>query len=271
MAQAPPRLTAPLAAGGTLLLMPAADRRLAVTKLVTVHPRNAEQGLAVVQAELIVMEAATGRRLCVLDGATVTARRTAALSLLAAQLLAPNLDGPLLIVGAGTQARAHLEAFVEVLGIREVFISSRTPAHAERLAVYAGQLGASAAVAAPRDVLDRATLIVTATTSSEPVLPSDVRPDAFVAAVGSYRPEMAELPRALVRRGQIYVDTLPGAQHEAGDLIQAGVDWSGVTALESILDDAREREKSGPVLFKSVGHALWDLAAARVALERLTT
>src|SRR5207253_2574087 len=105
---APARMPVPLPDGGALLLMPATDGQLAIIKLVTVHPANAERGLPVVQAEVLVMDAATGRRLLMLEGGTVTARRTAALSLLAARLLAPDPSGPLLIIGAGTQGRAHL-------------------------------------------------------------------------------------------------------------------------------------------------------------------
>ncbi len=263
-AYAPPRLSVPLSPGAILLLMPAADEELAITKLVTVHPDNARHGFPVVQGDVLVMEAETGRRLMLLDGSVVTARRTAALSLLAARLLAPNTSGPLLLVGAGTQGRSHLEAFMEGLGAHEVYIASRNVLHAEELAEYARTLGVSAEpVPNPEAVLDRATLIVTATTSTTPVLGDQVRGDAFVAAVGAYTPAMAELAPGLVRRCKLYVDTLEGAQAEAGDLIQAGIDWERVLPLEMALDLARPDE--GPVIFKSVGHALWDLAAARLA------
>jgi ornithine cyclodeaminase len=266
---APPRLAVPLAQNGTLLLMPATDGELAITKLVTVHPHNAAHGLSSVQGDVLVLDAATGKRLYMLEGGAVTARRTAALSLLAAQLLAPDLTGPLLIVGAGTQGRAHLEAFAIGLGIQQIYITSRTSEHAEALAAYARAQGITAqAVASPLDVIDRAPLIVTATTSSQPVLPTQVRLDAFIAAVGAYTPEMAEVPPDLVRRAQIYVDTLEGAQAEAGDLIQAHVDWTHVRPLTAALD--QERPRSGPVVFKSVGHALWDLAAARLVVRQQT-
>src|SRR3954471_63079 len=86
---APQRLGVPLAGGGLLFLMPAADDRLAITKLVTIHTDNAALGLPVVQADVLVMDAHTGERLVTMDGNVVTARRTAALSLLAARLLAP--------------------------------------------------------------------------------------------------------------------------------------------------------------------------------------
>ena len=140
VAQAPQRLGVPLAGGGLLFLMPAADDRLAITKLVTIHTGNTHHGLPVVQADVLVMETASGRRLFTLDGNVVTARRTAALSLLAARTLAPSPGGPLLVLGAGTQARSHVEAFVEGLGVREVYICSRTRENAETLASYAGGL-----------------------------------------------------------------------------------------------------------------------------------
>lgn len=267
-ARAPERQVIPLAEGGFLLLMPAADAEIVITKLVTVHPGNAGGDLPVVQADLLVMEAGTGRRLLWLDGSVVTARRTAALSLLAARHLAPAPTGPLLLIGCGAQGRAHLAAFTEGLGVREVYITARRLDHAEALAATARAGGLAAqAVADPATVLDRVTLIVTATTSTTPVLPAAVRPDSFIAAIGAYRPEQAELPAALVQRAQVVVDTLEGAQAEAGDLILAGVAWDRVTALADALD--RPRPVAGPVVFKSVGHALWDLAAARLAWQEV--
>ncbi|MFZ0614102.1 MAG: hypothetical protein WAM73_17810, partial [Desulfobacterales bacterium] len=103
---APERMVVSIAAGGTLLVMPAADERLAITKLVTVHPQNQKKGLPTIQGQVIVMEASSGRPLGIVDGITVTARRTAAVSALAASRLAPDPAGPLLVVGGGTPARA---------------------------------------------------------------------------------------------------------------------------------------------------------------------
>jgi 1-piperideine-2-carboxylate/1-pyrroline-2-carboxylate reductase [NAD(P)H] len=264
--QAPSRTMLPLPGGGILLVMPASGGDIAITKLVTVHPENARSGLPTIQGEVVVMEAATGRRLGVLDGSVVTARRTAALSLLAARELAPRPNGPLLIVGAGTQGRAHLEAFHEGLGTSRTFINSRTEERAEVLAEHAEGLGMEARVVGdPAEALDEASLVVTATTSREPVLPESVPEDAFVAAVGSFEPGAAELPAGLVGRVAVVVDTLEGAREEAGDLIRAekagAFDWSDATALEDVLRTSERPE--GTVVFKSVGHALWDLAAAR--------
>lgn len=267
-AQAPPRLVLPLPEDGALLAMPAADEDMVITKLVTVHPRNRGRGLPTIQGEVVVMEAATGARLGVLDGATVTARRTAALSMLAAREFAPHPDGPLLIVGAGTQGRAHLEAFREGLGVSKVFITSRTARSAGALTGHAQSLGMEARpVGGPEDVLDEVSLIVTATTSREPVLPEYVPDGVFVAAVGAFKPEMAELPPPLISRSTVILDTLEGTKDEAGDLLDAeragAFQWEDATPLEEALRWTDPPE--GTVVFKSVGHALWDLAAARTA------
>jgi 1-piperideine-2-carboxylate/1-pyrroline-2-carboxylate reductase [NAD(P)H] len=268
--QAPPRLALPLPGGAVLLVMPASDEDIAITKLVTVHPGNADRGLPTIQGEVVVMEASTGTRLGILDGATVTARRTAALSLLAARELAPHPDGPFLIVGTGAQGRSHLEAFHEGLGTSKVFLASKTRENAESLADHAATLGIDATVVEdPVQALDEAGLVVTATTSREPVLPEGVPDGTFVAAVGSFEPEAAELPPGFIAGSSVVVDTMEGARDEAGDLIQAektgAFSWTAATALEDVLQG--QDRPTGTVVFKSVGHSLWDLAAARTAFS----
>ena len=265
---APSRLVLPLPEGGNLLVMPAADDELAITKLVTVHPGNARRELPTIQGEVVVMEAGTGTRLGILDGAAVTAKRTAALSLLAARTLARRPDGPLLVVGAGTQARSHLEAFHEGLGVSKVLLTSRTTERADSLAEHARSLGMDARVVdGPQEALDEVSLIVTATTSHEPVLPEEIPDNIFIAAVGAFDPEMAELAPGLVGSSSVVVDTIEGVREEAGDLIEAqragAFDWEDATQLEDAL--LWRESPEGPIVFKSVGHALWDLAAARTA------
>ncbi len=266
--QAPPRFALPLQEGGILLVMPAADKEIAITKLVTVHPENPGRDLPTIQGEVVVMDATTGERLGLLEGGVVTARRTAALSMLAARELAPHPDGPLLVVGAGTQGRAHLDAFRAGLGVSRAFISSRSQGNAVSLAGHARSLGMEAeAVEGPGEVLDDVGLIVTATTSKEPVLPEEIPDGVFVAAVGAFEPEAAELTPTSISASQVFVDTLEGAKEEAGDLIQAeragAFAWESATELEAALLSPERPE--GTVVFKSVGHALWDLAAARTA------
>ncbi|NMC50554.1 MAG: delta(1)-pyrroline-2-carboxylate reductase family protein [Desulfovibrio sp.] len=269
----PVRLHLPLP-GGVLLVMPSTDGDIVAVKRITVHSGNPAQGLPAIQGEVTVAVAATGEPVLALDGPTVTSRRTAALSLLAARLLAQDAKGPLLMVGAGVQATAHALAFLEGLGVRDFFVTSRTESKTRALAGMLREKGATAEVVAPRHIenaLEWTPLVVTATTSREPVLPSKARDDVFVSAVGSFTPEAAELPADMVRSARIYVDDLEAASAEAGDLLRAGVDMSAVIPLERIVDapPVRAGLGSGPVVFKTVGHALFDLAAARLAMTAL--
>lgn len=289
------RIILPLAAG-TLLAMPASDDRLSITKVVTVHPGNAERGLPTISGEVIVARADDGTRLGLLHGGTVTMRRTAAVSLLGAKALgvdarnaaatAGSAERRLLLFGAGDQAKGHADAFVEEAGIDHVTVASRTVDRAASLVEHLRARGVSAdplptGPGALEAELSRAATIVTATTSLRPVVRSGVRPDAAIFAVGAYRADMAELAAEVVASAsRVVVDTLAGAKHEAGDLIHAvdaGVwSWDEVETLPDLLAahgasatnaPARRgaRDANGPTLFKSVGHAMYDLAAARVA------
>ncbi|MDP3700434.1 MAG: delta(1)-pyrroline-2-carboxylate reductase family protein [Hylemonella sp.] len=267
--QVPARLVQPLPGGGSLFVMPALDGRLAITKLITFTPANAGTGRPAIQGDVVVFDITTGERRLVLDGPTVTARRTAAVSLLAAQTLAPNPDGPLLIVGAGVQGKAHLEAFAAGLGVKEVRIASRSTASAEALAAHARALGLRAEVVTnPNAALADCPLVVTCTPASGVVLRAEPRPDAFVAAVGAFTPRMVELAPELCRHlaelGTVVVDTRD-ANHEAGDLLQARLNVTQFATLTEVVRQKKNRPP-GPVLFKSCGWAGWDLAAARLAL-----
>ncbi len=266
----PARLVHPLPGGASLFVMPANDGAVAITKLITFTPANAGSGRPTIQGDVVVFDIATGTRQLVLDGPTVTARRTAAVSLLAAQRLAPRRDGPLLIVGAGVQGLSHLEAFAAGLGVREVWINSRSATSAEALADHARRLGLAARVVddAPA-ALAHCPLVVTATPASAVVLDAPPREDAFIAAVGAFTPRMVELGAAMchyiARRGSVVVDTRD-AEHEAGDLLQAGMDVAALPALADVVRGNCPRP-AGPVLFKSCGWAGWDLAAARLAVR----
>jgi 1-piperideine-2-carboxylate/1-pyrroline-2-carboxylate reductase [NAD(P)H] len=268
----PARLVQALPGGASLFVMPAFDARLAITKLITFTPANAGSGRPAIQGDVLVFEIATGERRLVLDGPTVTARRTAAVSLLAAQRLAPNPRGPLLVVGAGAQGLAHLEAFAQGLGIREVRIASRSPASANALADRARALGLQASVVDDPDrQLADCPLVVTCTPANGVVLRGRPRGDAFIAAVGAFTPAMVELDPGLCRHfagnGSIVVDT-PDAEHEAGDLLQAGLDVTRFADLRSVVKGGTGAAR-GPVLFKSCGWAGWDLAAARCAVDHM--
>lgn len=260
----PVRTATPLPGDAVLLAMSAADSEWAVVKTVTVHPGNPQKGLPAVQAHVSVFSAAMGERLAELDGEAVTAARTAAVSLVALRHARPELAAQarlnLLVLGGGVQAKAHVDAFTSGLSIGEV-----------RQVTRQGQ----PQLVVSEDALAWADVIVTATSSATPLFSDDasaaIRPQTVVCAVGAYNAHMAELPPALVRRAHLAVDRLDACRTEAGDLVQAGVDFGAVTDLADLaapsfagFDDLR------PVVFKSVGSALWDLAAARCVLGAKT-
>jgi len=273
--QVPPRLVQPLAGGASLFVMPAADARLAMTKLITFTPANAGSGRPTIEGDVVVFDVASGKRRLLLHGPTVTARRTAAVSLLAARHLAAHPAGPLLIVGAGVQGLAHLEAYAQGLGVHRVFIASRSAASAARLVQHAQVMGLHAeSVPDANALLPHCPLVVSCTPASGVVLHALPRPDALLVAVGAFTPAMVELAPALCRHldshGHIVLDTAD-AVHEAGDLLQAGLDVSGYPVLADVLRQGRSAPQAGatgPVLFKSCGWAGWDLAAARLAMQR---
>lgn len=262
----PPRTVMPLPGGGSLFVMPATDARVAITKLITFVADNASRGLPSIQGDIVVFDAVTGQRRALLDGPTVTARRTAAVSLLAAQKLAPRTDGPLLIVGAGVQGRSHLEAFATGLGVREFWVHSRSASSADALVAHAQSLGLQARrVDDANAALAHCPLVVSTTSAQQVALRGTPRDDAFIAAVGAFTPRMVEwapeVCRDLLARGMGVVDTRD-ADHEAGDLLQAGIDVSDLPTLADVI--AAPCEVRGPVFFKSCGWAGWDLAAARL-------
>jgi 1-piperideine-2-carboxylate/1-pyrroline-2-carboxylate reductase [NAD(P)H] len=240
---------------GLLLLMPARDSRYIVTKLITAHPNNTT--LPFIQGEVILMDAHTGERLLMLDGVAVTARRTAAVSLLAAQCLAPKHPKNLLVVGTGTQAHSHLQAFLSHYELENVWVYGRDFTKAQALA---SQFGAQAVP--DLECLPQADLICTTTNATSPVIPDNIKNTAFIAAVGAYRPDMLEIPHSITNRAFVVVDDLLGAHSEAGDLLQAEVDWATVKGLKDVISSPPLEQV---VLFKSVGCALWDLAAAKLA------
>lgn len=274
--QVPARIVQPLPGGGSLFVMPACDARLAITKLITFVPGNAARGLPAIQGDIVVFDSVSGRRIALLDGPTVTARRTAAVSLLAAQKLAPNRDGPLLIVGAGVQGWAHLEAFHAGLGVQEVWVNSRNDSSARALMAHAQALGLRAHHAPdPNAALAHCPLVVSCTPAQQVVLSAMPRPDAFVVAVGAFTPQMvewrADICRQLANEGTVLVDTRD-ADHEAGDLLQAGIDVAELPTLADLVQGraawaGRDVPPGGPVFFKSCGWAGWDLAAARCVMN----
>lgn len=267
----PERLVVPLGNSASLLCMPAVASDIGITKIITVHQQNPGIGLPAIQGEVIVFDAATGRRFMTLDGPTVTARRTAAVTLLAIERLAERPPQSALLIGTGVQAEAHVEALFDYFQVRSFWLASRQLATATRFCenMRAAHPGIDATPLALSQ-LDPAgvgsDVAIALTTSKTPVLPSKLPASTLAIGVGAFRPDMAELPPQLLATRRIVVDHLTGAQHEAGDLLQAGVNWNDVTELSQLVDQKVDPQ-AAPFVFKSVGHASWDLAAARVALR----
>jgi 1-piperideine-2-carboxylate/1-pyrroline-2-carboxylate reductase [NAD(P)H] len=269
---APERLAVPMGTANTLLCMPAVAPDLTAIKIVTVHAANAAHSLPAIQGEVIVLDTKTGRRLMLLDGPTVTARRTAAVTLLAVQTLSPREPRSALIIGTGAQAATHADALINYFGMRSLWIAgeelSLAQAFCDKLrGAHAGvdAVPIKASTLAPTG-LDT-DIVIALTTAKVPVIPPQLPDSTLAIGVGAFRPDMAELPAALLGKRRIVVDYLKGARHEAGDLLQADVDWSTVTELSTHLGGNASARDQTATVFKSVGHASWDLAAARVALQ----
>lgn len=265
---------------GDLLLMPGVREggAGASVKLVTIMPGNAERGLPTIHAVVAWIDAATGRPLALLDGGTITAMRTGAASGVATRLLARPDASTLAVIGAGGQAEWQVRAVLAARPIETVLVFALS---AERRASFAERMGAATgvevrAVGSAREAVDVADVVCCATTSSEPVFDAAwIRPGTHVNGIGAYRLGMIELPPALFgRAGLVAVDAREAARAEAGDLV-AAVE-QGLLAEDDLVeiggierDWVEQRAPDAITVFKSVGLAIQDVAAAELAVERL--
>lgn len=268
----------------TLLLMPAwqdlaaeiGDGFLGV-KIVTVHPGNAARGRASVSGTYFLMAARTGEPLAVIDGLALTLWRTAAASALAASYLARPDATRLAMIGAGNLAPYLVRAHASVRPVNDVLIWNRAYSRAaECAAALAGSGFSVRATTNLEEAVRQADIVSCATLSSEPlVLGRWLRPGAHLDLVGAFTPAMRESDDEAVRRARVFVDTRAGALSEAGDILQplkAGA--ISESAIRADLFDLcrgvhKGRERPDEItLFKSVGTALEDLAAAALAYSR---
>ena len=267
-----------LGAGGSLLLMPAWSAAALGVKLVTVMPQAAAQGLPTVQASYLLSDRHTGAALALLDGEALTVRRTAAASALAAQHLARPDACMLLMVGAGRLAPWLVRAHVALRpALSRVAVWARRTESAAALVRQLRDEGiAAGAVADLAAAVAQADMISCATTATAPLVCGEwLRPGTHLDLVGGFRPDMREVDDAAVARcARIVVDTRAGALAEAGDLVQPLA--RGVITPERIAGDlaallrgdcAGRVERDEITLFKSVGTALEDLAAAQWVLR----
>jgi ornithine cyclodeaminase/alanine dehydrogenase-like protein (mu-crystallin family) len=254
------------------------EQALAV-KVVSLFDNNRRQGLARIQAAVMVLDPATGRIVALLEGAALTSIRTAAASAAATDLLAKRESRTMALFGAGVQARAHVEAICAVRPIETVFVYGTTPDHVatliEEFARRPGMRVNLQAADSPAHAVHRADIVCATTTSPLPIFnDADLPPGVHINAIGSFRPQVREIPAETVVRATIVVDSRAAAWEEAGDLIQplqAGlIQRNHIHAElgELVLGRRSGRTDDRAVtLFKSVGLAVQDAAAARVALE----
>ncbi|MFB9969502.1 ornithine cyclodeaminase family protein [Pseudoroseomonas cervicalis] len=264
------------AAEGSLLLMPAWQaHRYTGVKIVHVTPSNAKNSaIQAVHSVYLLSHGESGQPLAILDGGTLTDRRTAAASVLAATYLARPESRVLLLLGSGKVAHALAEAYAERFPLQEIRIWSRRASSAAKLAAALVAQGLPARAVAEADPRG-ADIISAATLSTVPLLDGAlVQPGTHLDLVGAFRPDMRESDSALVARSRLFVDTRPGALAEAGDIVQAIAEGAITEAhIQADLFELCRGTHPGRgsaeeiTLFKSVGWAGEDLAAAVLAYE----
>jgi ornithine cyclodeaminase/alanine dehydrogenase-like protein (mu-crystallin family) len=273
---APLRQAHALSVTDSLLLMPAwsaSDGGAIGVKLVTVLPRNRARGRSTVNALYVLFDRDNGEPRAVIDGEALTLRRTASASLLAARYLARNDARNVLIVGTGRLARFMAHAHCTCRNVERLFIWGRNAQHAQSLASTLREEGLPAEAAANLEhAVGDSHIVSCATTATAPVVHG-----AWLAAgthldlVGAFNRNMREVDDAAVARSRIYVDTYAGALAEAADIIEPLE--RGVIACDHVRGELAElvsgavpgrSDASEVTLFKSVGTAIEDLAAARL-------
>ncbi len=268
---------------GLTLIMPAyvqsPDGEALAIKAVSLFPHNPERGIAYIQAAVLLLESDSGRALALLEGGSLTAIRTGAASGAAIDLLARDDSKVLAVIGAGTQGRSQLEAACTARKIEQVFIYDPNRDKAE---VLAGEMAGRGPIpfsirsaASAKEAVLQADIVCTATTSMTPVFDDkDIKPGTHISAVGSYTPDMQEVPPDTVARALVVVDSRAASLEEAGDLIipmRIGFfDVSHIYAElgEIVLGRKKGRESAEQITyFKSVGLAVQDAMAAQLAFE----
>ena len=246
---------------GLMGIMPAVYGDIMGAKLVNVYPSNAARGLPTHLAIIAIFRSATGELLAVMDGRLITELRTAAVSAVATKLLASQEAKALAVLGSGVQARAHVRALALVRRFDDIRVWSRDPQHAQ---AFASDIGATATSA--EDAVRGADIVVTCTDSPEPVLQGAwLKADVLVNAVGAVGPARRELDDDAMR-GAVVVDSRDAAMQESGDVLLAGAQI--YAELGELLAGTKARPQAEVTVFKSLGLAVEDLAAAKLVLEK---
>ena len=265
--------------GNAFLTMPAVAPDLIGAKLVCVVPGNATRNLPVTNGVMVLADGATGEPLAVLNAAALTALRTGAVGALGVKHMTPPDTGTLGIIGCGVQGAWQAISAAAVRPIREIFCVRRSAANYERFVATIGaeapQLRITPCVDA-RELLEQTSLVIAATTSTQPVLPDDATLLAgrHFISIGSFRPTMQELPDAVYRLTAHIVIDSEAAREEVGDVIapleKGLVTSDNVFTIGQLISRQRTIDVSGTTAYKSVGMALYDLHVARALYAEAT-
>jgi alanine dehydrogenase len=249
---------------GVSLFMPGRVGDETGVKVVSTEPGN--------PAGLVAVFGADGSPLGIVDGPTLTAIRTGAGSGLATSLLARPDATVLAILGAGAMAPDQVAAVRAVRPIERILVWSRTESRAAALAqLVGGEVEVEVVVVrSADDAVAMADVVTTATPATTPLFDAAaVRPGTHINAIGAFTPEMAELPRALLRDGWVVVDDRDAAAHEAGDLLQA--DRRPDAEMSDLLHGRLSPPPGATTVYKTTGIASMDVAAAAAALAAAAT
>lgn len=263
----------------TLLYMPCFTDHIFGTKLLTLFPHNAEKNRPVIEGLMLLNDGETGLPLALLNGATLTALRTGGVGGVGIRHTTPHGARIVGLIGAGRQGLEQLIFASKVRPLEKIIVfdisTERLPAFVET--VRASIPGVTVTIAETSlDLLKEAEIIITATNTTEPVIPDNaalVKGKHFIG-IGSYKPDMREFPEAVFRQlDKLFIDTEHGL-HESGDLItplqQGWIEPSQIVTLGHLLSSQTEKEipEGETTLFKSVGMALFDLVVAELIYRR---
>ncbi len=248
---------------GFFALMPAVYGDVFGAKLVTVFPKNAERGLHTHNAVIHLFRSETGEPLVAMDGRVITAWRTAAVSAIATKVLSREDARVLAILGSGVQARTHFHALRLVRDFREVRVWSRNQEHALR---FAREIGAHAMDA--EEAVRGADVVVTVTNAADPILRGAwLKDGAHVNAVGAVGPQNRELDDDAMKDAAVIVESRESALIESAEILQSGA--AIYAELGEILAQTKPKPNTSRTVFKSLGIAVEDIAAARFVYERV--
>ncbi len=252
----------PSEAPGLLFVKPAQFGQALATKLLTLVPGNAQRGLPTLLATVVLMDPVTGQTLAVMEGAGLTAARTAAASAVAADCFCRPGPQVLALLGSGVLARSHAQYLRRVRPMVDIRVWSPNPDHARACAQEVGGRACETAQAA----VSAADIVCTVTHAHQPVLRGAwLKPGAFVAAVGAPRPDQRELDDEAMAHW-VVADQREAAEHESGDVIGSGARVQAEIG-EVLAGRVTKPPQDSIVIFKSLGQAVEDAVAASLVWQ----